>query len=260
MGKVHMLASRAGKVRFQTLKVLKTDKPKTPKGRAGMRCKISHRNHMDELRLEREKELDVIARSSGPWRRLPRETNKKTNNKNTQFGELVTTSIHNSFPMVELDEEPTIQIDKELLMRMLKRENEIRFSEEVQQLYTEANYQADGSGDRYGPFAIDRDVVIQLLFEFGFDPEKDDSFDAYRVSCGRYLEDPEVVDSVVWMKYGKKFRVCGSFSEGDVCPLDVNLVDLDGQPTRLGNFVSLKKDDDTETDHRPLVILAGSVS
>jgi len=211
---------------------------------------------MQEQQLVLEKQLDLIARSSGPWtyKPKPKTLSRTTLGKDTQFGDSVDNKINNSFPLAIIDEAPSIRMEKDLLLRMLRRENEIRFSEEVQQLFTEADYNDNGS-DRYGPFSIDRDIVIQLLYEFGFNPEKDDSFDAYRVSCGHFLDDPEVAESVVWMKYGKKFRVCSSLEVGDICPLEVKLVGLDAQPLTLRGFVekSIKS-------LKPLVILAGSVS
>jgi len=38
--------------------------------------------------------------------------------------------------------------------------------------------------DEYDGFAIDRSIAFQVLKEFGFKPDEEDSFQAYLFACG----------------------------------------------------------------------------
>jgi len=63
----------------------------------------------------------------------------------------------------------------------------------------------DATIDQHGNipqlFLIDDHIITQNLRIFGYKPGEDDSLDAYRVATGKYLEDPEVKQCVVWMKH-----------------------------------------------------------
>jgi len=151
-------------------------------------------------------------------------------------------------PIFIYDKEPLFLFSKEKLMEILKKENEIRLSEEVQDRYTNMRYNWSDKNEEYDGFVIDRSCQIQALKEFGYDPSKDNSLEAYQVSCGNLMDDPEVKECVVWMKYNKmRF---GSLKVGIQVP-DVNLCTLLGNDVSLTSFIH---------QDRPLVIIGGSYS
>jgi len=145
------------------------------------------------------------------------------------------------------EQEPTLTLEKDLLTRILKREDEIRKSEEIQERYTHMKLNW-GPNEEYEGFAIDRSCQIQALSHFGFNPEKDESHFAYQIACGKWIEDLDVKNSVVWMKYDKmRF---GTLDIGSKAP-NAQLVSLNGQHLQLYDFLN---------EHTPLVLVGGSYS
>jgi len=150
--------------------------------------------------------------------------------------------------MFILDNVPSITIDRSQLMEMLKRENEIRMSPETQEVYTNMRYNWGDKDEDYDLFTIDRQIQLQVIREFGYNPAKDDSLEAYQLSCGLWLEDEEVKECVVWMKYD--FMRLGSLLIRDLAP-EATVCTLDGKTTLLSSFQHVD---------RPLVLVGGSYS
>lgn len=77
------------------------------------------------------------------------------------------------------------RIPRDTLLRMLRREEELRMSDETQQLY-------DKSGPyELPPFSIEDDIQHRVLTEFGYDPVAD--LEEYRYTHGLYLDDPGTI-------------------------------------------------------------------
>ena len=89
-----------------------------------------------------------------------------------------------------------IQISKSELIRIIKLENKLRLS--------------NASKSRNDYFfgcrlmsEIDQDFIEEALRFYGYSPSKDDSLKAYHLACGKHINDPEIKELVVWMKYDK---------------------------------------------------------
>jgi len=151
--------------------------------------------------------------------------------------------------MFILEEVPIIEIDRSLLIQILKRENEIRMSPEIQDQYTNMriNYKADGE-EEYDLFRIDRQAQLMALRDFGFEPSEDDSLEAYQLSCGLWMDEEEVKECVVWMKY--EFMKLGTLEIGDLAP-EANLFNLEGKSISLSSHYNAE---------RPLIVVGGSYS
>jgi hypothetical protein len=51
--------------------------------------------------------------------------------------------------------------------------------------------------------ALDESIRKDTLIYFGYHPDSDDSFKAYQLACGRFINDEEIRNKVVWMKFDK---------------------------------------------------------
>jgi hypothetical protein len=135
-----------------------------------------------------------------------------------------------------------IQIDRELLMRVLEEENKIRLSTVMRDIY-DVN-----SMENYG--ALDTLSIKMALVKAGFDPDKDDSLKAYHLATGKYINDPEVKECVVWMKYDK--ARLGNNKPGDGVKLEGLYVYTKGlERVELKSLIS---------DNKPNIVVAGSLS
>jgi len=231
--------SRAGKVIRQTPKVEPKEKPKKKTGRAAKRKLLNKRNAEKENK-EKEQLFYLVYN--------PPEKREVSIIKRKELGLVEGCVIfEGNDPIFLLHSEPSIKIERNLLMEILRRENEIRLSDEIQDKYTNMKYNWDDPED-YDGFLIDRSCQIQALREFGFNPGEDDSLEAYQISCGIWVSDPEVSQCVVWMKYCKmRF---GDLKCGDTAP-NANLFTLDGKSIELYSFIQ---------QDRPLILVGGSYS
>lgn len=155
------------------------------------------------------------------------------------------------FPMQVFNREPNVKIDRAELLRLLRYENQLRLSDEYQDKYTNMRFNWHVEGEEYDAFALDREIQVRALKDNGYHPDTpgDESMEAFQVACGRHILDPEVRDSVVWMRYDKMRK--GTLVKG--APYrNCNLVDMNtGAPLTLESRLPTVKD-------RPLVIIAGS--
>jgi len=161
-------------------------------------------------------------------------------NKMPKNKEWIITNNNTLVPIVILEEEPELKFGKEQLMQILRKENEIRKSEEVQVVYSSL-YE-----DQIDPVEFDRKIIKDSLRSFGYDPDNDESLQAYQISCGLNLEDDEVKQCVVWMKYDF-LKVC-PFEVGDNF-VDCPVMTLDKERKMITDFM---------TDDKPFILLGGS--
>jgi hypothetical protein len=148
-------------------------------------------------------------------------------------------------PLIVYDSHADITISKLDLIEILKIENKIRLSDEAKKLFDQNCYEA------VLPFHIlDEFLIKAALKQFGFDPEKDDSFKAYHIATHRFIEDKEVKNSVVWMKYDKcKIE---NYKVGDFINFEmIKLFDTLAKEYYLKNIIQ---------NFTPNIILAGSLS
>jgi len=144
---------------------------------------------------------------------------------------------------VAFEAQPKLKVtdmNRDILIRMLKRENEIRLSNPVQDMYDEERIL------KIIPSTSIEDAIQKLVLEeFGFEHS---ALDYYRCTRGRFPNDPEIRDSILYIKYDKSRR--GDLRVGHDTP----------NPT----FITLNCEEkcllDFKVDTRPLVLIAGSYS
>jgi len=137
------------------------------------------------------------------------------------------------------------RIDKETLIKILKREDVLRFSDEIQQQYTMAGE------DIKQIEAVTIDLQKKALAEFGFtDPEALVALHNVRFY---YQTDPEINQITVYMR--KDRCISGNLYNGCSAP-NTKLLSLKGEPTTLFEY----KNSIDPLSERSLVICAGSIS
>jgi hypothetical protein len=94
-------------------------------------------------------------------------------------------------PMYIFDRPAGFEFDRGQLIEILKKEDQIRKSPEIQERYTKMKVIQE-PGEESEPVMIDRSCQVLALQNFGYEPEKDESLKAYQIACGRHMRDPEV--------------------------------------------------------------------
>lgn len=140
---------------------------------------------------------------------------------------------------------PEIVFSKEDLIKILKNENIIRLSKDYRIAFENIkNSELDSH------LEIDKQAIISALKKEGFNPNIDDSLKAYHLATGKYINDIEVKNEVVWMKYDKCRK--GDYQVGDMFFNDkVKIYDLNGQEYFLVDILS---------KHERNLIIGGSLS
>jgi len=144
-------------------------------------------------------------------------------------------------PVVILEKEPDLKFDKEKLMQILRKEDEIRKSENIQ-----LKYSVMFNEQEVNPVEFDREIIKDTLKNFGYRPDEDESLQAYQFSCGEYLEDEEVKECVVWMKYD--FMKNCPFELGDNF-VDCPVMTLENETKMISDYM---------VDEKPFIFIGGS--
>jgi len=136
-------------------------------------------------------------------------------------------------------------ISKEEMKQILARGNELRFTKEIQDLYSQKD-------DTNWSAEVTTNMYRKALREFGFeDTERmlDKVFSARWV----YRNDAEMTEFFKTLVH-VKFDLTGDgpLQVGDECP-DTLLHELDGTPTSLSHYINKAKEQKV-----PLVVIAGS--
>jgi hypothetical protein len=127
---------------------------------------------------------------------------------------------------------------------MLRRENELRLSEETQEKYAAAEASTDTDW-----LAVTEALQKQVVMEFGYDDSMEDALYCLRCASQLYPNDPAMKEIPLYVKYNRARD--GQLKEGDEAPNTV-AVDLNGTSCKLLDCVA-----DT---NKPLVVVAGSYS
>jgi len=96
---------------------------------------------------------------------------------------------------------------------------------------------------------MDYQIRIKTLSDNGYNPTNDDSFKAYMLACGKYINYHEVREQVVWMKYDKARK--GILEINSSPPLDFSVYDLNKKEIHFSKLISKTK---------PNIIISGSYS
>mmetsp|Transcript_7191 Transcript_7191/g.8111 ORF Transcript_7191/g.8111 Transcript_7191/m.8111 type:complete len:248 (-) Transcript_7191:376-1119(-) len=139
---------------------------------------------------------------------------------------------------------------KEVLKSMIKREAELRRSDETQRAF-------DAHGlDESRNFSLLQGIQTKVLSEFGYD-----DVNILRTALSLYPNDQaltnEIRELAFWMKYNRAKQ--GNLNVGDVVP-DLVLSDLTGQDVRLSDWYEATCGVAMGSGGPPLVLVAGSVS
>jgi len=155
-----------------------------------------------------------------------------------------TKQINNALiPELVYNSTSKITITKPELIKIIKLENKLRISE-ISKRRNDEFFSLKLMSE------IDQDFIEEALMFYGYNPYKDDSLKAYHLACGKYINDVEIKELVVWMKYDK-MRGC-KLSLGDSPIIDgINLHDLDNKIIPLKSLIS---------NNRPNLIICGSYS
>jgi len=139
--------------------------------------------------------------------------------------------------------------DKELLMAMLMREDVLRKSEKWLTKYSRvlSQYETGRTDLDDALVEIDKKIRVQVLIDFGF--QKARALDVYQLSCGYYMDDEEVKQCVVWMKYDK--MKLGRIQIGEEY-INCEIRNLRNERCMLSDLLP--------NQEKPIVLLAGSYS
>jgi len=137
------------------------------------------------------------------------------------------------------------KIDRPVLKAMLSRENEIRLTDDIQNLYDGC---ALTDSEKYTE--VTTNVQRQVLREFGF-VDGEQGLTMLRSALTMYPDDPELKTLVYYHKYNRSRQ--GDLKVGD--KIDISTVQLaNAAGTTVTELSSYAQPD------RPLVLIAGSIS
>jgi len=128
---------------------------------------------------------------------------------------------------------------------MLRRENEVRLTEQTQTLYDTC---AASDSARYTE--ITDNVQKQVLREFGFS-DGEDGLQMYRSALSMFPDEPELKTLVYYYKFNRSRQ--GDLQVGEsIDTSKISLSSLDSQTIPLSSFV--------QQPDLPLVLIAGSIT
>lgn len=158
-------------------------------------------------------------------------------------------------PCIVYDSVAKISFDRETLIKILQKENKLRLSDFAKSAYDE-NFKKDKN------FHLNLDLLLikKALMLSGFNPESDDSLKAYHLATKKYIADPQVMNSVVWMKYDK--CKIGKYSIGDKPDYkNIKVYDFDKNEFLLKNLI-LNKNYKKNINNNKIfnLIVSGSLS
>lgn len=171
----------------------------------------------------------------------------ETSCKNKNYiGKRIDEKSNNSIlPLYIYPDKPKLEFSKSDLIQILKYENKNRLSDDFKREYEKIKF-----SKIEGHLELDREMIVKALIQSGYNPEKDDSLQAYHIATGKYINDCEVKNEVVWMKYDKCKR--GNYSIGDkFYEGNIEIYDLNGN-IHILNDMLLK--------HKRNFIVTGSLS
>lgn len=138
------------------------------------------------------------------------------------------------------------EIERDLVLEMLREEQKVRYSKGVQEAYTQQFY-AKQASPTYQPVRIEIEIQKFILNKFGFNSDEE-SLEEYWKIPSTYWDDEEVKNSIFYMKL--------NIFEYPKVALEDSMIDVP--------LIDYKTNEETmlRSLHRekPLVILAGSMT
>lgn len=139
------------------------------------------------------------------------------------------------------------KVDRDVVHAMVKEEQIVRYSKEIQEMYTK-EYYLQQKQVYYQPINIEMEIQKHILNKFGFASDKS-SLEQYWKIPSTYWNDEEIKNSIFYMKLNI-FEYPKVAINNDM--IDSNLIDY-----QTGQEISLCS---LQKPNRPLVILAGSMT
>jgi hypothetical protein len=139
---------------------------------------------------------------------------------------------------------------KNHIIEMLKYESKLRYSKEVQDLYSKGYYE-NINEITYGTF-VENLVQMETLSNFGFNTNQDD-LNEYRRIFSKYKNDNDVINSAFYFRLNSycPFELNDTTNHYN----DINLINLDDKKEYMMSTIGCGG-----KSNRPLVILAGSLT
>jgi hypothetical protein len=138
-------------------------------------------------------------------------------------------------------------IERKYIIELLKEEQQIRYSKEIQEVYTK-QYKNSINNPNYTRVNIEREIQKYILRKFGFNDDIKSLSEYWKIPS-TYWHDEEVKNSIFYMKYNI-FQYPKMSVEDNM--IDCSLVDYHTNQERTLSSL--------QTLGRPLVILAGSMT
>ncbi len=149
--------------------------------------------------------------------------------------------------MIEICNFNIQNVDRDTILQMVKEEQKVRYSKEIQTIYTNQYYSTQNNPN-YIPINIEQEVQKYILRMYGYN-DGEESLKEYWKIPSTYWEVEEIKNNLFYMKLN-------IFKYPEI-NLEDNLIDvtlLNYKTNELTNLASL------QTPNRPLVILAGSMT
>jgi hypothetical protein len=138
-------------------------------------------------------------------------------------------------------------VSRDDIIKMLKDEQEVRYSKNIQNIYTQ-QYYASQQDSNYKPVRIEIKIQKYILKKYGYS-DNEESLNEYWKIPSTYWNDEEVKNSIFYMKLN--IFQYPKLNVGDNL-IDANLIDYNTD--KEINLSSL------QIKNKPLVILAGSMT
>ncbi len=104
-------------------------------------------------------------------------------------------------------------------------------------------------------------LIKKALSLSGFSPDTDDSLKAYHLATKQFISDPEVFNSVVWMKYDK--CKIGKYAIGDKPDYkNIKVYDINNNESLLKNLIYSNYNNNPNRNSNKIfnLIVSGSLS
>ncbi len=138
-------------------------------------------------------------------------------------------------------------VSRDDIIKMLKDEQEVRYSKNIQNIYTQ-QYYASQQDSNYKPVRIEIEIQKYILKKYGY-TDNEQSLNEYWKIPSTYWNDEEVKNSIFYMKLN--IFQYPKLNVGDNL-IDANLIDYN-----TDEEITLSS---LQNKNKPLVILAGSMT
>jgi len=149
-----------------------------------------------------------------------------------------------------------ILINKATLIKILNAENSLRLSD-----FAKSAYDENCEKDKNFHLNLDLLLIKKALSLSGFSPDTDDSLKAYHLATKQFISDPEVFNSVVWMKYDK--CKIGKYAIGDKPDYkNIKVYDINNNESLLKNLIYSNYNNNPNRNSNKIfnLIVSGSLS